>query len=70
MKKFILLTGVLVFIAGFFSNVYAYIDPGTGSMLFQVIIASLLSAIFIFKSFFSRMILKIKSIFIKKIHNK
>jgi hypothetical protein len=38
-----LLTGDLVGVAPF---VWAYLDPGSGSMLFQVLIAGLLSALF------------------------
>ena len=31
-------------------RIWAYLDPGTGSMLFQVLIAGLLSALFCAKS--------------------
>ena len=33
-------------------RIWAYLDPGTGSMLFQVLIAGLLSALFCAKSSF------------------
>jgi hypothetical protein len=33
-----------------FPRIWAYLDPGTGSMLFQVLIAGLLSALFCAKS--------------------
>jgi hypothetical protein len=32
------------------SSLWAYLDPGTGSMLFQVLIAGLLSSLFFVKS--------------------
>jgi len=41
-------------------NAYAYIDPGTGSYVIQMIIAAALGVLFTIKSFWS----KIKSLFI------
>jgi hypothetical protein len=35
---------------GALSSTWAYLDPGSGSMLFQVLIAGLLSALFCAKS--------------------
>ena len=34
--------------------VYAYLDPGSGSFLLQVLLASLLGALFLIKQFWSR----------------
>lgn len=45
---------VLIFllIMIFSHETYAYIDPGTGSFLFQILIASVLSALFTLKLWF------------------
>jgi len=45
---------------------YAYIDPGTGSYVIQIIIAAALGVLFTIKSFWSR----IKSFFINYFSNK
>lgn len=50
-------------------NTYAYIDPGSGSYLLQIIAAGLLSSIFIIKKFW-RSINKFFSSFLKKINGK
>lgn len=34
-------------------NLLAYIDPGTGSLIFQMLIAGLMGAMFIFRKLFS-----------------
>lgn len=56
MKKFIYIF-LLFFI--FAKPVYAYLDPGTGSYLFQILIAGALGALIFFKDIFR----KIKQIF-------
>jgi len=48
-----------VLISGFllpftFQNIHAYIDPGTGSLILQVIIASLFGALFLIKVFWRK----------------
>jgi hypothetical protein len=43
----------------------AYLDPGTGSYIIQIVIAFVLSSLFIFKSFFKNMFFKVKNIFSK-----
>lgn len=48
-----------------FPRILAYLDPGTGSMLFQVLIAGLLSALFCAKSSY----LTLKNVLFKH-HNK
>jgi len=35
-------------------NAYAYIDPGAGSPLFQILLAGLLGSLFFIKSFFNK----------------
>lgn len=37
-----------------FQNIHAYIDPGTGSLILQVIIASLFGALFLIKVFWRK----------------
>ncbi len=44
----------------------AYLDPGTGSYLFQLFIASFLGVVFLARSWLSRIKDKILSIFVKK----
>ena len=47
-------------------NTYAYIDPGSGSMILQVIIAAVLGTITVIKIYWN----KVKSIFSRKSDNK
>lgn len=51
--------------------VYAYLDPGTGSYLFQILIAGVLGSLFFVKSIFRRVKGFLKRIFKKnKVANK
>ena len=43
---------------------YAYLDPGTGSYIFQIIIATIIGGIFGIKLFWQKIILFFKKIFI------
>lgn len=58
---------LFIFMTSFFcliawqKNVYAYIDPGTGSYLIQILLASIFGSLFFIKLFWS----KIKSFFTK-----
>ena len=45
------------------ANVYAYLDPGSGSYIVQIIVASLLGGVFIIKTFWDKIKLYAKSIF-------
>lgn len=56
MTKFALLV-VFLLSTSFYNPVYAYIDPGTGSMLFSVILGAITTLVFIFNA----LILKIKT---------
>ncbi len=56
---------ILLFFFSQISDTYAYLDPGTGSIILQYLIAGLVTTIAIFKSSW----FKIKDIF-KKIINK
>jgi len=54
---------IYIFILGFIfaKPIYAYLDPGTGSYIFQIIIASAIGVIFFFKD----IVKKVKQIFEK-----
>ena len=53
MRKFLFYLGILVFILGISSNeVYAYINPGSGSYLFQTIVSGFLAFLCFFKKIF------------------
>ncbi len=45
---------------------YAYLDPGTGSYIVQIILAGLLSVTFMFKNFWSKLFKILSSVFSKK----
>jgi hypothetical protein len=47
-------------------DAHAYLDPGTGSMVLQVIIAGILGAVFTFKSYVRAVITSITGIFRKQ----
>lgn len=57
-----------IFILSFLLSVapaHAYIDPGSGSYLFQLLIAGLLGSLFAIKSFWHKIVAFMKSIFSK-----
>jgi len=45
---------------------YAYLDPGTGSYFFQIIIAAVIGGAFALKMFWAKIIFSVKKLFIKK----
>lgn len=47
-------------------NAYAYLDPGTGSYIIQIVIAAGLAGAFFMKSYFLRIFYFIKNIFTGK----
>ena len=58
-----------VFIIAFFSlfflvipDAYAYLDPGTGSMILQIVIATFISMLFTLKIFWKRIVAFLKKI--------
>lgn len=57
---------VLLSIAIFPNNVYAYINPGVGSIIFQIVVAFFITGLFLIGSFFK----KIKSFFINLFRKK
>ncbi len=57
----------LIIICGLFAkNAYAYLDPGSGSYIFQIIIAGIIGGLFAIKLFWKRIISGLKAFFKKK----
>lgn len=54
MFKFILVGAILLLILS--SNAHAYLDPGTGSYVLQIIIAGIVSALFTLKMCWRRIV--------------
>ena len=52
----------------FTDNAYAYIDPGTGSYVFQMAVATLLGASFALKTYWQKITIHIKKLFQKKLN--
>jgi hypothetical protein len=62
-KKWI---GVILFFVLISQDANAYLDPGTGSLIFQVLIASLLGLIIYLRAWWSRVISFIHGLISKK----
>ena len=65
---FLVVIGMLIFI---FSGIcdqkaYAYLDPGTGSFIFQLIIAALIGGLFAIKLFWTKIALFLKNLFSRR----
>jgi len=69
MKYFKSLKEILFVISLFYlispQKLYAYLDPGTGSFIFQLIIAALLGGLFAIKIFWKRIKTFLKNLFSK-----
>ena len=52
--RVLLLTALLAGILGCYNDAFAYLDPGTGSYLVQILIAGLVGAAFSIKIFWQR----------------
>jgi len=69
MKYFKSLKEILFVISLFYlispQKLYAYLDPGTGSFIFQLIIAALLGGLFSIKIFWKRIKIFLKNLFSK-----
>jgi hypothetical protein len=48
------IVGIVILILIFPQYAYAYIDPGAGSYIFQIIIATLVAGLFVIKSCFNK----------------
>lgn len=56
----------LVFLVFMIKDAYAYLDPGSGSYIFQLLMAGLLGMLFVMKTFWGRIISFFKRLFVKK----
>jgi hypothetical protein len=54
MKKYFLILLLTLYFSTLTSQAHAYLDPGTGSMMLQIVIASVVGALFSLKIFWSR----------------
>lgn len=71
MGKFISISIVIfITILIFPSTAYAYLDPGSGSYFFQILLATILGGIFAIKLFFKRIINFMKSFLYKDANKK
>lgn len=63
-KLYVITICVFIFLLSSFlvKNVYAYIDLGTGSYIFQMLISVIIGALFAVKIFWSKIIMFIKKI--------
>ena len=58
------ITGVIVLYYSIFArDAYAYLDPGTGSYLFQLLIATIIGGIYSIKLFWARITLFLRTHF-------
>ncbi len=64
-NKFHVIGMTVLIIALAFQNAHAYIDPGTGSYLFQILIATFIGAFFTIKIYGKKATTYIKNIFFK-----
>lgn len=53
-KMFLMVIGLLGFIAFFQPLAYAYLDPGSGSYLFQILLSFMVGALFSLKIFWKK----------------
>jgi len=58
--------GVILFFVLVSQDATAYLDPGTGSLIFQVLIASLLGLVIYLKAWWSRILSYIRGLISKK----
>ena len=57
---------VFLFSGIFDQKAYAYLDPGTGSYVFQLLIAFAIGGLFVIKLFWRKIFFFLKSLFSKK----
>ena len=71
MKLKSLIIGISIFfILSFFANkAYAYLAPGAGSYMFQIIIATVISGLFAVKLFWTKIVGFFKKLFLKSKNN-
>jgi len=58
---------LFLFFSIFTQEAYAYLDPGTGSYIFQLIIATSIGGLYAVKLFWTKIVVFFKNLFRKKI---
>ncbi len=69
MKKSILIIFYIGIFISLTSQAHAYLDPGTGSMMLQIVIASLIGGLFALKGYWSRIKSFFQTYFLKRNNN-
>lgn len=69
MPKFIFAILCLSIFLAFPKNALAYLDPGTGSFIIQIVLSAILGGIFAFKLFFAKIKQAIQKVFSKTKNN-
>lgn len=57
---------LFLFIFVFPKNSYAYLDPGTGSYIFQIVIAGFIGGLFVFKIYWNKIKTSLRNLFSKE----
>ncbi len=65
MYKKLFLINLVFFFFTLSNNAYAYLDPGSGSYFFQILIAGLVGFLFVAKTFFLKVITTVKRVISK-----
>lgn len=61
------LTALIVLLSGIFEKkAYAYLNPGTGSYIFQLLMAAVIGGLFAVKLYWNRIVSFFKDLFSKK----
>lgn len=68
-NKYLYIIIFLFFFVVFPKNLYAYIDPGAGSIILQLIIAGILGGIYMIKIYLKKIRILSKSLFFRKKDN-
>jgi hypothetical protein len=67
-NKIIMVSLTFILLMGLVQNAYAYLNPGTGSYFFQILIASLLAGLFLIKNLLRSLIPELKKSFFKTVN--
>lgn len=71
LRRFIVVFIVTTFVfLSFLQEVYAYLDPGTGSYIFQVMIALIIGGLFAIKLYWAKIKMFIEKLFSKRDNKK
>ena len=66
MKKYFSILLLTLYLTSLTNQAHAYLDPGTGSMIIQIVIAGTVGALFTIKTFWSQIKNFISTRFLKK----